>query len=328
MELKFIDISTFQSKVDYQKVKDDGVKGVILRCGFTGYGKAKSKQKDSCFEKHYKGFTNVGVPIGVYWYSCAVTEEEAIKEAELTLEYIKDKKIELPVYIDTEDNHNTKKYSPESQYTIGKTRLTKVVKAYCETIENAGYYVGIYASTSWFKNQLIDKDLKAYDHWVAQWSSSKPSIEHGLWQYSSKGKVNGINGNVDMNKCYKDYPAIIKNAGLNGFTATKQETVPTAPIEAKKTIEELANEVIDGKWGNGAERKKKLTEAGYDYSKVQAKVNEILHSKKQVIHKVKKGDTLIGIGEKYGVNWKTIAKNNNVKPPKYTIYENQELIIK
>ena len=331
MELKYIDISVHQGKIDFKKIKEDGVQGVILRCGYTGYGTAKSKQKDSRFEEYYKGFTEIGLPIGVYWYSCAVTEEEATKEAKLTLEYIKDKKIELPVYIDTEDNHDTNKYSPTSQYSIGKTKLTKVIKAYCETIENAGYYVGIYASTSWFKNQLIDKDLKAYDHWVAQWASSRPSIEHGLWQYSSKGKVNGISGNVDMNKCYKDYPTIIKNAGLNGFTATKQESKPVTPTEPKKTVEELANEVIADKWGTNKTnptRKERLTAAGYNYSEVQAKVNEILSKKEETItYTVQKGDYLVKIGKKFNVKWTDIAKLNNIKFP-YIIKVGQVLKIK
>lgn len=332
MELKYIDISEHQKKVDFKKIKEDGVQGVILRCGYTGYGTAKSKQKDSRFEEYYKGFTEVGLPIGVYWYSCAVTEEEAIKEANLTLEYIKDKKIELPVFFDTEDNHNTKKYSPISQYTIGRTKLTKVTKAFCETIENAGYYVGIYASTSWLNNQLNMNDLKAYDVWVAQYSSKcQYKGNYGMWQYSSKGKVNGISGNVDMNKCYKDYPAIIKNAGLNGFTATKQESKPTPPASPKKTVEELANEVIADKWGTdktNPTRKERLTSAGYNYSEVQAKVNELLCAKKTVTYTVQKGDYLVKIGKKFNVNWKDIAKLNNIKGPFYIIHTGQVLKIK
>lgn len=238
MELKFIDISTYQKNVDYQKVKDDGVQGVILRCGYTGYGTAKSKQKDAQFENHYKGFSKVGLPIGVYWYSCAVTEEEAIVEANKVLEYIKGKKIELPIYFDTEDNHDTKKYSPTSQRTIGRAKLTKVAKAFCETIENAGYYVGIYASTSWLNNQLNMNDLKAYDVWVAQYSSKcQYKGNYGMWQYSSKGKVKGISGNVDMNKCYRDYVNIIKKAGLNNLEPSKQESKPVTPQPVKKPKE-------------------------------------------------------------------------------------------
>ena len=130
---KAIDISAYQTNVDYSKVKNDGIEMAILRVGYTGYGVGKSKNKDSMFETHYKGFKNVGIPVGVYWYSCAYTEEEAIVEANKVLEYIKGKQIELPIFIDVEDEHNINASgcARENQVTIGKEKLTKVVEAFC-----------------------------------------------------------------------------------------------------------------------------------------------------------------------------------------------------
>lgn len=283
IKIKGIDISEMQGLLNesaWNKIKASGIEFVIIRVGYTGYGKAKSKQKDYRFENNYAMAKKVGMPIGVYWYSCAVTEEEAIEEAKLTLEYLKGKQLEYPIFIDTEDNHDIEKYSSKSQYSIGKTALTKVVKAYCEYIEKQGNYVGIYASSSWFKNQLVDSKLSKYDHWIAQWSSSEPTESHGMWQYSSKGKVNGISGNVDMDYAYKDYPSIIKSQGLNGYDAEYVEPTPQ-PTNPNKTIDELAQEVIDGKWGNDKDRLNRLTEAGYNYDEVQNRVNEILHSQKE-----------------------------------------------
>ena len=216
---KGIDISTFQGKLseqDWRNIKNSGINFAIIRIGYTGYGTAKSKQKDDQFENNYAQCKKIGMPVGVYWYSCAVTEEEAIEEAKLTLKYLEGKQLEYPVYIDTEDNHNTKKYSKESQYSIGKNRLTKVINAYCKYIEERKYYVGIYASLSWFNNQLILDDLKAYDKWVAQWAdSSSYKGNYGMWQYTSNGNV--IGKRMDLNEAYYDFEKIIKERGLNGY---------------------------------------------------------------------------------------------------------------
>ena len=105
-----------------------------------------------------------------------------------------------------------------------------------------------------------------------------------MWQKSDKGKISGISGNVDLDECYVDYPGIIRNAGLNCFTRPEE-------IPAEKTIQKMAQEVVEGKWGNGEERKKRLTEAGYDYAAIQAVVNKIV-AKSIKIHTVVKGDTL------------------------------------
>lgn len=203
---KVIDISKYQGAVDFKKVKADGVDAVILRCGYTGYGKAKKKSVDSRWESNYKSARAAGLPVGAYYYSCATSEDEAKSEAEFVLELIKDKKIDYPVFWDTEDNHNTEKYSPESQLTIGKERLTKVGLAFLNTLERNCIRCGVYASTSWLNNQLDMKKLGKYDVWVAQYAAKVTYRgDYTIWQYTSRGKVNGVEGNVDMNICYVDY---------------------------------------------------------------------------------------------------------------------------
>ncbi len=222
---KGIDVSTFQGKLsekDWLNIKNSGIEFAILRIGYTGYGKAKSKQKDNQFENNYAMCKKIGMPVGVYWYSCAVTEEEAIEEAKYTLKYLEGKKLEYPVYIDTEDNHDINKYAKESQYSIGKKRLTKVIKAYCEYVENKKYYVGIYASLNWLNNQLILDDLKAYDKWVAQWAPKCTyQGSYGMWQYTNKGKV--IGKTMDLDEAYYDFEKIIKERGLNGYGKDSNE---------------------------------------------------------------------------------------------------------
>ena len=245
MELKGIDISEWQGKLslsDFQKMKDDDINFVIIRCGYTSYGKSKLKYVDRYFENNYSLCKQVGLPVGSYYYSCATSIDEAKSEANFVLSILKGKKFEYPIAIDTEDNHNisNSSYAPTSQATIGKTKLTPIIKTFCDILESNKYYVSIYASTSWFKDKLILKDLTIYDKWIAQWSKTVSfSEKYGLWQYSSSGKVNGIGGNVDMNYCYKNYPNIMLENGLNGY----KKVIET--IEYKKlTINYLYNDEI------------------------------------------------------------------------------------
>lgn len=151
------------------------------------------------------------MPFGAYYYSCAVTPQEAKAEAEYVLKLIEGKKLSFPVYFDTEDIHDIKRYSPESQLSIGKARLTEVTKVFLETLEKNGIYSGIYASKSWLENQLDMSALADYDVWVAQYAQKLTyKGNHSMWQYTSKGLVNGIEGYVDINRCYVDYPTLLK----------------------------------------------------------------------------------------------------------------------
>lgn len=220
---KGIDISEWQgflSDDDFIKIKNDGIDFAIIRCGYTSYGKSKKKYVDKCFENNYALAKKYEIPVGVYYYSCATTLKEAMEEANFIKEIIKDKTFEYPVCIDTEDNHDiyNSNYSDSSQYSIGKNSLTDIIKTICNDIEKNGYYVSIYASTSWFKSNLNIDDLTIYDKWIAQWSKSVNfGYKYGIWQYTSTGKVNGINGYVDLNYSYKDYKSLIISNGLNGY---------------------------------------------------------------------------------------------------------------
>lgn len=198
MAIKGIDISTFQRNVDYTKVKKDGIKYAILRIGYTGYGAGKKQAKDEMFEAHYKGCKNAGIHIGGYFFGRGTSAAEGKREAEYVLSVIGDKKFDYPIFYDTEDTYYQAKAS--------KAANTAACIAFCDTIKKAGYKTGIYASKSWFNDRLNDADLEKYDHWVAQYyTRCTYAGEKTMWQYTSSGKVNGINGNVDMNECYVDY---------------------------------------------------------------------------------------------------------------------------
>ena len=138
--------------------------------------------------------------------------------------------------------------------------------------------------------------------------------------------MDGISGNVDLDYAYVDYPTIIKNGGFNGYTKVSPDAsthATPAPATPTKTVDELAQEVLDGKWGNGADRKERLTAAGYDYSAVQAKVNALVKKQESapVYYTVKSGDTLSGIASKYGTTVSAIQKLNP------TLIKNVNLIL-
>ena len=205
---KGIDVSKWQGVIDWEKAKKGGVGFAILRLGFTGTASRKPAL-DGQFRRNLAQCKRHGIDAGVYYYSTATTERQAKAEARFIIKQLKGEKLQYPVYIDTED---------VLQANLSKSKLTAVVKAFCDEMEKAGYYVGIYANKNWFAEQLNDGKLKAYDKWVAQYNDKCTySGAYGMWQYTDKGKIAGINGFVDLNKCYKDYPKIIKKAKLNGY---------------------------------------------------------------------------------------------------------------
>ena len=226
-----IDVSRHNGEIDFEKVKAAGIRNVIIRCGFTGYGKSHTLNKDDKFERNYQKAKQAGLAVGAYYYAVATTPADAEREAEFVLTLLRGKQFELPVYYDVEDNHdvNASNVYPENMQNIGKARLTAVVNRFCSIVESHGYFTGIYSSTWWFNNYLDMSVLNRYTVWLAQWAE-KPTYKgpYAVWQYTSRGRVNGISGNVDMNEIYQDFPAIIKRAGLNGF---KKEVVPAEPEE-------------------------------------------------------------------------------------------------
>ena len=269
-----IDISVWQKGFDFDKAISEGIEFVILRGAY-------SKTKDKCFDVFYNKCKEKGLPVGAYHYSMAKTVKEAEDEAKLMLSILKGKQLEYPIYLDVED---------KTQAKLGKELLTSIIKTYCDALEQAGYYVGIYSTYAYLNSYTHINELEKYDKWIAQWSKKCTCrIDYGMWQFG--GETNMIRSNkiagvvCDQDYCYKDYPSIIKSAGLNGFKRPQDEVPVPTPVrpQPQKTVTDIAKEVIEGKWGNGADRKKKLEDAGYDYNAVQSKVNELLNNNKKSV---------------------------------------------
>lgn len=297
-----IDISAWQAGIKLAAAKKLGYDFAILRAGYTGYGAGGAKVKDDQFEQFYAQAKEADLPVGAYWYSCANTKQTGIAEAEFMYKNcLKGKKFEYPIYIDVE---NTQRQSHN------KGGVTDAIIGFCEYLESKGYYAGVYASISWLESKMDVSRLKKYTKWVACWSVNRPSVEFNafdIWQNSDNGRVTGMR--IDTNIAYRDFPTFIKTGGFNGYKKTKKKADTKKP--AKKTVDQLAHEVIDGKWGNGAVREAKLKAAGYDYKKVQARVNALLS--KPVTYTVKAGDTLSDIAKRYNTTVSALAKKNGIK---------------
>lgn len=238
---KGIDVSVQQGVIDWDTVKNvEKIDFAILQAG---YGRLAS-QKDKQFERNYSECKRLGIPIGAYWYSYAVTVEDVKNEAAACIEVLKGKKFEYPLYFDIEENSQR----------LGMGKVTEMCKAFCETLEAAGYWVGIYSYKSFLEN-YIDKSVRTrYAVWLAHYASSTTYKEpYGIWQYSvagtqndvvGKGKVAGISGKCDLDYAYIDYPTAIKAAGKNGYTLE-----PPKPAQPEKPkCPKISIDIYDGKF--------------------------------------------------------------------------------
>ena len=232
--LKGIDVSYAQGVIDWEKVKASGlVDFAILRAG---YGKETS-QIDDQFNRNYTACKQLSIPVGVYWYSYATTAAEAEQEAKVCLQTIWGKQFEYPVAFDIEEA----RCLPQAD---------ALSTAFCTALENAGYYMAIYTFKSALESNFSAAVKNRYDIFLSHIGVQQTDYagSYGLWQYSWTGCIPGISGDVDLDYAYKDYPAIIKTAGLNGFTKATQPTEPEPtpePDTEESTLQQILKHVAN-----------------------------------------------------------------------------------
>ena len=193
-----IDVSKWNGSIDWNAVKNSGVSYVIIRCGYRGSSQG-ALIEDPKFQTNIKGATAAGLKVGVYFFTQAVDEREAVEEASMVLGLIKNYKISYPVFLDVES-------SGGRADSISKEMRTAVCRAFCQTIQNAGYTAGVYANKTWLDNKIDAGALSAYKIWLAQYADTPTYTgRYDLWQYRSTGRVSGISGNVDLNLSYLGY---------------------------------------------------------------------------------------------------------------------------
>lgn len=225
MSIEGIDVSEFQGSVDWEAVKASGIQFALLRAGY-GEGTV-----DPEFNRNASECNRLNIPIGVYWFSYALNTEQAASEAEYCLDTIRDYRIEYPVCYDFE--MDSVEYAESNGITIDRSLATQFVQSFCDTIENYKYYAMFYSNKS-FLNTMFDEILtEKYDLWYAFYNSELDGTECGIWQYESGGSVEGVSGNVDRDQALKDYPTLIKDAGLNNLSGD----TPIPPIDPNPPVD-------------------------------------------------------------------------------------------
>lgn len=256
-EVLGIDVSHHNGQIDWEAVRRDGKQFAILKCQY----EAQSHRIDEYFEYNYAEAGKQGIARGVYIYIARASMADPLLDANCLLNHLKRRKLEYGIWLDLEDRSVEEK---------GKAYIRTLAFRYADIFQKAGYFVGIYCNRDWYV-RLIHNDLKeSFDFWIARYpkndtgiynrtSSLKPSSDIAVaWQYSSKGNVPGIKTRCDLNV---DYDGVVN-------------LIASSP--GRKSNEEIAMEVIDGKWDTGEKRKQLLKIAGYDYVIIQSLVNEIL----------------------------------------------------
>ena len=193
-----IDVSKWNKDIDWDRVKNAGVEFAIIRAGYRG-SVTGSLVQDLYFDANMKGAAKAGIPVGVYFFTQATNEVEAVEEASAVLRWVQEYEITYPIFIDTEGAGGNGRADG-----LDVDTRTLVCEAFCRTIENAGYEAGVYASRNWYNNNLHVEKLEDYYIWLAEYRSV-PLYQgyYRMWQYSSKGRIDGIEGNVDMNIMYE-----------------------------------------------------------------------------------------------------------------------------
>ena len=319
MALKGIDISKWQTGIDLSKIDCDFV--IVKATEGIGYVDRKC-------DSFYQQAKRLGKKLGFYHF--ARPRNDAVREAQYFYNNTKNYFGEAIPILDWEAENKSdvawaKRWLDEVYILSG----VKPVIYMSESVANA---------YNW--SSVANAD---YGLWVAKYRDNNPDYNYNManagsrpkvkwwkfycmWQWTSTGRLNGYSGNLDCNVFYGDGTTWDKYAGKSG-TASKPAPAP-APAPARKSNEVIAQEVINGAWGNGEDRKKRLTDAGYNYTVVQAIVNKKIAARNQsVYYVVKRGDTLSAIASKFGTTYQHLAQLNNIANPN-KIYAGQKLRIK
>lgn len=299
-----IDVSHHQGVIDWSAVKRYGIQFAIMKVMYE-----TSHRTDEIFNYNYYQCGEQQLQRGAYIYVIATTPGDATKEAVDFITALEGKQLELGIWLDLEDKRIR---------NLGKEALNSIISIEAEIFRLAGYKVGIYSNLDWYKNVLDGIHLiQNYQWWMARYPKNdngtikpvlKPDNNILIWQYSSKGKVDGINGNVDMNYYVSDLI---------------------------KTSTQIAQEVVEGEWGNGQIRINRLEAAGYDVTHIQQLVSALLHDKKYyrkydgLSFRIDEVFRAIGVESKYiGNKYKRepIAQANEIVNYSGTLIQNLRLV--
>ena len=330
-----IDISSWQTNIDWKKIKSEGVEFAIIRAG---YGSNES-QIDRNFKTHIENALAAGVNVGIYWFGYAYTVDTAKKEADVCHNIIKSykNKITLPVFYDWE--YDSARYAKNNGVTPTKKLVTDMTIAFMDRMKEHGYKTGYYTNLDYMKNMYEYDRVKNYDLWMAYYSDEKASYNCSLQQYTSTGRLNGYNGNLDLNWMYKNYDETVKESSKKSEETKKSTNAQTSTQTKTYTVKSgdtLSS--IAAKYGTTYQLIAKhngISDPNVIYVGQKIRIpttsNEKVETKptKQTTTKtytVKSGDTLSSIAAKYGTTYQELAKDNGISDPN-VIYVGQKIKI-
>lgn len=325
MSIEGIDVSQFQGRINWEAVKAAGIRFAMLRAGY-GAGTV-----DPEFNRNARECNRLGIPIGVYWFSYALNAEQAAREAEFCLNTIRAYRIEYPVCYDFE--MDSVAYAQSNGVVVDRGLATQFVQRFCETVESRKYYAMFYSNRN-FLNTMFDETLtEKYDLWYAWYNPELDGTNCGIWQYTSKGAVNGVDGNVDRDQAFKDYPTLIKNAGLNNLNGN----TPIPPIEPEKTFVytikpgDTLSEIAE-RFGTTIQTLTALngiSNPNLIYAGQQIQIpgsNAGGGSGNTFVYTIQSGDTLSEIAERFGTTTQALTALNGISNPNL-IYAGQRILI-
>lgn len=221
-----IDVSKWNQTIDWERVKAEGIEFAIIRCGYRG-ASSGVLVLDPMYEKNIRGAIEAGIPVGVYFFTQATDEVEAVEEASMVISLIEEYDVDYPVFLDSESAGGRGRADG-----LTADERTKIHKAFLETIASAGYETGIYGSRNWLKDEVNMTELSEYKTWLAEYADVPVYDEYyHMWQYTSKGSVSGIETRVDLNLCYMNIDTSINHAkgaaGYSGVVDGDSGNVPT-----------------------------------------------------------------------------------------------------
>ncbi len=221
-----IDVSKWNKTIDWDEVKDAGIEFAIIRCGYRG-ASSGALVLDPMYEQNIRGAIEADIPVGVYFFTQAVDEVEAVEEASAVISLIEEYDVDYPVFLDSESTGGTGRADG-----LEADERTKIHRAFLKTIADAGYETGIYGSRNWLNDQVDMEELSSYKTWLAEYAEV-PEYDgyYHMWQYTSKGTVDGIDTNVDLNLCYMNIDTSINHAkGAAGYSGVIDGDSGNVPV--------------------------------------------------------------------------------------------------
>lgn len=312
--LRGIDVSEHQGVISWPQVKGN-IDYALLR---VGYGDNVDNQDDKQWRRNVEECVRLGIPFGVYVYSYATSVEQAKSEAEHVLRLVEGYKLDYPVYLDMEDS---------AQSNLSAATLGDIAETFADIIEASGHWCGIYANQNWWDNKLVDPRFARWTKWIAQYPSEVDNYSkwdngvYAMWQYCSDGSIAGINGNVDMNVSYKNFPVEINSDGESKHVYTAN-TSRTYTVVSGDTLSTIAN-----RFGVSVTDICSINNIDNPNLIYPGQTLMLGGADSSIWHTVASGENLSSIAEKYGTSWRSIADLNGLSNPNL-IYPGQKLKVK